>query len=74
MEKLNRGEVHPHLAGHKAHKEMHFTTDLAEALNGADIIVEAVTASGIRPVFEKLKSLPHKQMSDHPHIQRNRTR
>jgi glycerol-3-phosphate dehydrogenase (NAD(P)+) len=61
-EKLNTGHEHPHLAGHRALKGMHFTTDLAEAIKGADIIVEAVTASGIRPVFEKLKPLLKKPL------------
>lgn len=56
-EKLNKGEEHPHLRGHCARKNIHFTTDLAETIADADLIVEAVTASGIRPVFKALKSL-----------------
>lgn len=56
-EKLNKGEEHPHLAGHKVLGSMRFTTDLADAIKDADMIVEAVTASGIRPVCEQLKPL-----------------
>ncbi len=61
VETLNRGEEHPHMRGHRAKSNMHFTTDMAEAIRNADLIVEAVTASGIRPVFTTLAShkLPH---------------
>lgn len=54
---LNAFKEHPFLPGHKALKNMHFTTDLNEALNGADLIVESVTSAGLRPVFEQVKSI-----------------
>lgn len=56
VDALNRGEEHPHLRGHRARSNMRFTTDITEAIQGADMIVEAVTASGIRPVFSMLAS------------------
>ncbi len=55
--RLNSGEEHPHLAGHFPVKNMYFTTDIAEALNGADMIVEAVTAAGLRPVLEQVRNI-----------------
>lgn len=55
--RLNNHQEHPHLPGHRAQKNMHFTTDINEALNGADILVEAVTAAGIRPVFETIRKI-----------------
>jgi len=54
---LNEGGEHPHLAGNRATKGMHFTTDLAETLKGADMIVEGVTTAGLRPVFEMVKAI-----------------
>ena len=36
---------------------MIFTTDMALALDKADLIVESVTSAGIRPVFEQVRSL-----------------
>lgn len=56
-ERLNSGHEHPHLSGHKAQKGMHFTTDLAEALDGAEAIAEGVTTAGLRPVFESVKAI-----------------
>lgn len=52
---LNDGEEHPHLKGHRKLPNMHFTTNMAEACNGADVIVESVTSAGIRPVFTEAK-------------------
>lgn len=54
---LNQGKEHPHLPGHRPLQGMRFTTDLAEALEGADMIVEAVTAAGLRPVLESVKEI-----------------
>jgi glycerol-3-phosphate dehydrogenase (NAD(P)+) len=45
---------HPHLPKCKAFDGMRFTTDLSEALENVDYIVESVTAAGIRPVFEQV--------------------
>ncbi|MEI8365776.1 MAG: NAD(P)H-dependent glycerol-3-phosphate dehydrogenase [Parachlamydiaceae bacterium] len=54
---LNNGAEHPHLPGHRALNGMHCTTDMAEALKDADMIVEGVTAAGLRPVLEIVKKV-----------------
>jgi glycerol-3-phosphate dehydrogenase (NAD(P)+) len=36
---------------------MSFTTNMADALRGIDMLVESVTSAGIRPVFEQVRSL-----------------
>lgn len=55
-DKLNRTREHPFLPGHPAPVNMSFTTDIQEAMDGIDLLVESVTSAGIRPVFEKIKS------------------
>jgi glycerol-3-phosphate dehydrogenase (NAD(P)+) len=54
---LNDNREHPHLPGHRKLEGMHFTTDLAEALEDANLIVEAVTTAGLRPVFESVRKM-----------------
>lgn len=54
---LNEHREHPQFPGHRPEGEMAFTTNLAEALNQADLIVESVTSAGIRPVFSQLRAL-----------------
>lgn len=56
-DQLNQTKRHPFFPDHEVKGAMTFTTDLSEALNGIDILVEAVTSNGIRPVFEKIKAL-----------------
>lgn len=53
--RLNAFEEHPSLPGSVPHENMHFTTDLNEALSQADFVVESVTSKGIRPVFKKIQ-------------------
>lgn len=55
--RLNNKEDHPFLPGRKAIENMYFTTDINEALDQAEVIVESVTSKGVRPVFEKIKSI-----------------
>lgn len=55
--RLNRGEDHPFLKGHHPHARMKFTTNLKEALEGAEMIVEAVTSAGFREVLTKIKAI-----------------
>ena len=55
--RLEETREHESLPGQKSVGNMTFTTDLNKALFQADIIVEAVTSSGIRPVFEKIKQI-----------------
>jgi glycerol-3-phosphate dehydrogenase (NAD(P)+) len=55
LQTLNSTREHPHLPGRKADPSMLFTGNLLETLDGAEMIVEAVTSAGIRPVFEQVK-------------------
>lgn len=54
---LTAGKEHPNLPGQKPHPNMRFTTDLAEVLSEADILLEAVTSAGLRPVFDLIKKI-----------------
>lgn len=54
-EKLNLTGEHPFIPGYQCTGNIHFTTNMEEALEGADLILEAVTSSGLRPVMEKVK-------------------
>jgi glycerol-3-phosphate dehydrogenase (NAD(P)+) len=56
-EHLNRTREHPLLPGHQSKGLLRFTTDMAEALHGSDMIVESVTSAGLRPVFEQVRAL-----------------
>lgn len=58
---LNGGKEHPYLAGHTAPDNLHLTTDMQEAVDQTDMIVESVTSSGIRPVFTELSALSLKE-------------
>lgn len=57
VELLNRTGVHPSLANLPLRDRIFFTTDLAEALHGAELIAEAVTSNGIPPVLRQIQSL-----------------
>jgi glycerol-3-phosphate dehydrogenase (NAD(P)+) len=54
---LTETREHPLLPGHKSKGRMTFTTDIAEATQGVDMIVESVTSAGLRSVFEQVRSL-----------------
>lgn len=54
---LNKTREHPFLSGHKSEGNLTFTTNIAECFDNVDMVVESVTSSGIRPVFEKMKSI-----------------
>jgi glycerol-3-phosphate dehydrogenase (NAD(P)+) len=54
---LNQKKEHPKLPHYKAGDNLRVTSNLAEALEGAELIVESVTAMGIRPVFEQVLSI-----------------
>lgn len=56
-ETLNATQKHPFLPSTHLPGEVHVTTNLAKALDHADIIVESVTSAGLRPVLEKVKTL-----------------
>jgi glycerol-3-phosphate dehydrogenase (NAD(P)+) len=55
--RLNNQQEHPHLPGHRPIKGMRFTTDIAEVLRDAEILVEGVTTAGLRPVFEQVAGI-----------------
>lgn len=57
VKQLTLTREHEMLPGHRSQGDMTFTLDLEEALDGAELIVESVTSKGIRPVFEKVKSI-----------------
>lgn len=52
---LIRRREHPKLPKFKIHEGIQVTSHLNEALQGAEVIVESVTSSGIRPVFEQVR-------------------
>lgn len=54
LEDLKSGKPHPKLKGYKAPEAMEFTSDLLDAIEGVDLVVESVTSKGIRPVLEAL--------------------
>ncbi len=53
---LAKKRQHPKLPHFTAHEGVTFSSDLDEALDGAEVIVESVTASGIRPVLEQVSA------------------
>ena len=57
INEMKKTRMHPKLPGYPADENLTFTTDFKEALEGSDVIVESVTSSGIRPVFEQIVSL-----------------
>lgn len=54
---LTTTREHPFLPGYPAPDHMTFTTNLELVLRPAELLVESVTSAGIRPVFEKVKSI-----------------
>ena len=54
---LNREKTHPKLTPTKPLANLTFTSDLSEALDGVDFIIESVTSAGFRPVLEKVLAL-----------------
>lgn len=59
---LTEKREHPYFPGFPCPEEMHFTTDLAEMLQGSDLIMESVTSAGLRPVLNDLQLLQPKEM------------
>lgn len=54
---LRTTKRHPLFPKHHVTKNMSFTTDLNEALEDIDLLVESVTSAGVRPVFQKIKDI-----------------
>lgn len=53
-DQLEKSRTHPKLPGIEAPPGISFTSDLNQAIRHAEVVVESVTSSGIRPVFEKV--------------------
>lgn len=51
---LAKKREHPKLAHSKAPASVVFTSNIKEAIADAELVVESVTSSGIRPVFEQV--------------------
>ena len=54
---LSKKREHPKLPRYKADEGVTFTSDLKQALEGAELLIESVTSKGIRPVFEQVLAL-----------------
>ncbi len=54
---LNDTRQHPFLPKHEAKGDLFVTTQLDQALDGIDLLVESVTSAGMRPVFEFVKAV-----------------
>jgi glycerol-3-phosphate dehydrogenase (NAD(P)+) len=53
-DQLEAGRRHPKLPDFEIPLSIRFTSEMDEALDGADAIVESVTTAGLRPVFEEI--------------------
>lgn len=51
---LAKTREHPKLPGFKLDEKVVITSDLKQALKGAEFLIESVTSMGIRPVFEQV--------------------
>ncbi len=56
-DQLNASGEHPKLPKQGLSGKLVFTTDLGDVLDHAEFLVEAITSSGMRPVFEQVKAL-----------------
>lgn len=57
VHQLQTRREHPRLLGRKAPANLSFTSNLEEVISDCDILIEAVTSSGVRPVFEQVHRL-----------------
>lgn len=56
-ELLKKKRQHPKLPKCDVNEKLEFTSHMAEALEGADFVIESVTANGLRPVLEQVNDL-----------------
>jgi glycerol-3-phosphate dehydrogenase (NAD(P)+) len=56
-DQLNRERVHPKLPRIRASENVHFTSNLKEAWEGAEFLIESVTSKGVRSVFQQIAAL-----------------
>jgi glycerol-3-phosphate dehydrogenase (NAD(P)+) len=54
---LQETRSHPKLSGFIFPESLRFTSDLSDALEGADVLIESVTSAGIRKVFSQILKL-----------------
>lgn len=52
--KLSNSRAHPKLPHFQIPENLFFTSDLKEAVEGVEVIIESITSAGIRPVFEEV--------------------
>lgn len=57
---LQEKKEHPKLLGYTAPSQLQVTGELKKALQGAEVMVESVTSSGVREVFGQVVSLQEK--------------
>lgn len=57
IEGLRANREHPRFPGMHVEDNISFTTDLKEAVTGVDLIVESVTAKGLRPVLKSIMEI-----------------
>ena len=53
---LQKKRIHPKLSPIEAPPNVEFTGDFEETIKGAEVLVESVTSSGIRPVFKRIQN------------------
>lgn len=56
-DELQKKRKHPKLKDFTVPESLHFTSDLKQAIKGAEVLVESVTSAGIRPVFKQVIAL-----------------
>ena len=54
---LNKEKKHPKLPHYKAGDNLRVTSDLKEAVSGAELLIESVTSMGLRPVLEQVLTI-----------------
>jgi glycerol-3-phosphate dehydrogenase (NAD(P)+) len=54
---LQSTRKHPKLPDYTFPDNLLFTSDLAEAIEGAEVLVESVTSAGLRPVFQEVQRI-----------------
>lgn len=57
VDQVNDTGEHPRFPGYRVPASLKMTTSLHEAISDKDLIIESVTASGLRPVLEKVNEL-----------------
>ncbi len=54
---LNKQRKHPKIPHYQANKNVIFSPELKDALEGMDLVIESVSSSGLRPVLEQVLAL-----------------